>query len=204
MSLSFRARNHGRIQPRRLYNSRRYYTGYYLPAKREKPWHVSSLRRVFCAKSASPKLRSAITSSSLSSLLNPSLPARPVRLRSRPGRERQAADPRLFHRFGAQRQPTSSCASTAWRMASFPITSPTCPTCPLVRPSRSTVRTATSCCRSPSPIPSSWRPVRASRPCAALRSGSSRPMVPTAATASRSGSSTARVTKPTCITRTNS
>ena len=30
----------------------------------KKPWHVSSIRRVFCAKSASPKLRSAITSCS--------------------------------------------------------------------------------------------------------------------------------------------
>ncbi len=58
------------------------------------------------------------------------------------------------------------------------------------------VRTATSCSRSPSRIPSSSRPAPASHPCAPSRNGSFPRTAPTAATAKISGWSTARATKP--------
>ena len=141
------------------------------PAKREIPWHVSFIPRVLREKSASLKLPSATTSNSSVERLRASLMQPGQFVSAVAEDENGKQQTRAYSIASAPAAITLSCASIGWRRVSSPITWPICPICPSAPRFRSTARTATLSCRSPSPTPSSLPPAPALRPCAPMRSG---------------------------------
>jgi len=95
-----------------------------------------------------------------------------VHLRGRSGRERQAADPRLFHRFGAVGNQFELCVNRV-ENGFFSNHLADLPDLPVGSAIRSTAAWA-FVLQSPSRTQFSSPPAQASRPCAPSRSGSSR------------------------------